>query len=64
MKYGNIVLGWDSERVNSVFFCFSHNSGKGSLEEAAVVVWMLSNTCPVTNPNTKKIWQLIDLSLQ
>lgn len=55
MKYGNIVLGWDSKHVDLVFFCFGCNSGKGSLEEATVVVRMLSNTSPVANPNIKKI---------
>jgi len=43
MKYENIILDWDSECVNSLFFCFSQNSGESSLEEATVVVWMLSN---------------------
>lgn len=64
MKYGNIILGWESWRVNLVFFCFSYNPGKGIWEGATVVVWLLSHTWPVTNPNIKKICQVTDLSLQ
>lgn len=54
MKYGNITRSESQPRINSVFFCFSHNLGKGSLEEATLLVWMLSNTPPVTNTNIKK----------